>query len=577
MAAAAAVGGAGSVNGSMNGLMNGSSGSLVWPRTAGVGSGLIALSPLSASSTLELRPSASAAAGAGKAAEGSVRRSLLKGCIQWDVRVVSCVDESTPEKAVVQSQEKLRQHSVSQFGSIGTGDVVVGKGPKPILCMNGEQASPEGNTNPYLSDEYVAESMKLLEAIEAFDHGEFSEESCSVLLNFRVPANVNYAPDTNSAGASVLTQHPLYSEIVGPRYLLDLVGDGSDVGNNNVASLDQGAAAGIATISTAGSVDNFNNGRLRSIIASHQVAPASFAGTGGSVMSNSITKLLHELTAEEVDNDADGFFASMSLLGPVGAEVVSDKENAENGKAATTSTGTAGKYSATLIRSGFADFTESFTSEGTDDFDSIILSSGAEATSASAPKSTVKPKVVSLKSSVGSITPDKNLLWAEVSQLPDSEFDALRPRMAMTYPFELDQFQKQAILRLERRECVFVAAHTSAGKTVVAEYAISMAKRHATRTIYTSPIKALSNQKYRDFRERFGEADVGLITGDISINPDASCIIMTTEILRSMLYRGSDTVKDIEWVIFDEVHCKLCIYHPNWYFMMPLLLQTTCG
>ena len=92
-------------------------------------------------------------------------------------------------------------------------------------------------------------------------------------------------------------------------------------------------------------------------------------------------------------------------------------------------------------------------------------------------------------------------------------------------------------MRLERRECVFVAAHTSAGKTVVAEYAIAMAKKHMTRAIYTSPIKALSNQKYRDFREKFNASEVGLITGDISVNPEASCLIMTTEILRSMLYR----------------------------------------
>ena len=127
-----------------------------------------------------------------------------------------------------------------------------------------------------------------------------------------------------------------------------------------------------------------------------------------------------------------------------------------------------------------------------------------------------------------------------------------RPKMAMTFPFELDEFQKQAVMRLERSESVFVGAHTSAGKTVVAEYAIAMAKKHLSRTIYTSPIKALSNQKYRDFKERFD--DVGLITGDVSINPDASCLIMTTEILRSMLYRGADLVRDIEWVIFDEVH-----------------------
>ena len=97
------------------------------------------------------------------------------------------------------------------------------------------------------------------------------------------------------------------------------------------------------------------------------------------------------------------------------------------------------------------------------------------------------------------------------------------------------------------------AAHTSAGKTVCAEYAIALAMKHCTRAIYTSPIKALSNQKYRDFRLKFGE-DVGLITGDMQVGADGSCLVMTTEILRSMLYRGADLIRDIEWVIFDEVH-----------------------
>ena len=97
-----------------------------------------------------------------------------------------------------------------------------------------------------------------------------------------------------------------------------------------------------------------------------------------------------------------------------------------------------------------------------------------------------------------------------------------RPRLVMNFPFELDHFQKQAIMRLERRENVFVGAHTSAGKTVVAEYAIAMARKHLSRTIYTSPIKALSNQKYYDFKEKFD--DVGLMTGDVSINPSAIMI-----------------------------------------------------
>ncbi len=139
--------------------------------------------------------------------------------------------------------------------------------------------------------------------------------------------------------------------------------------------------------------------------------------------------------------------------------------------------------------------------------------------------------------------------WAVTDYIPltdNADFHTLCPNPALTFPFELDDFQKQAILRLEKRQCVFLAAHTSAGKTVCAEYAVALAKKHCTRAIYTSPIKALSNQKYRDFRSKFGE-DVGLITGDMQIGADGSCLIMTTEILRSMLYRGADLIRDIEW------------------------------
>ena len=134
------------------------------------------------------------------------------------------------------------------------------------------------------------------------------------------------------------------------------------------------------------------------------------------------------------------------------------------------------------------------------------------------------------------------------------DHDALRrevPQPAHAFPFELDTFQKEAIYRLEHNECVFVAAHTSAGKTVVAEYAFALATKHCTRAIYTSPIKTISNQKFRDFGKQF---DVGLLTGDVSIKADAPCLIMTTEILRSMLYRGSEVMREVKWVIFDEVH-----------------------
>ncbi|TEB38714.1 translation repressor [Coprinellus micaceus] len=146
--------------------------------------------------------------------------------------------------------------------------------------------------------------------------------------------------------------------------------------------------------------------------------------------------------------------------------------------------------------------------------------------------------------------------WAHVIDVntPFNNFHELVPDMAHKYPFELDTFQKHAVYHLERGNSVFVAAHTSAGKTVVAEYAIALSEKHMTRAIYTSPIKALSNQKFRDFKQTFSAASVGILTGDVQINPEANCLIMTTEILRSMLYKGADLIRDVEFVIFDEVH-----------------------
>lgn len=123
---------------------------------------------------------------------------------------------------------------------------------------------------------------------------------------------------------------------------------------------------------------------------------------------------------------------------------------------------------------------------------------------------------------------------------------------AKEYKFALDPFQQTAIACLEHGHSVLVAAHTSAGKTVVAEYAFAMALRDGQRVIYTSPLKALSNQKYRELAEEF--RDVGLMTGDVTINPDATCLVMTTEILRSMLYRGSSTTRETQLIVFDEIH-----------------------
>lgn len=99
---------------------------------------------------------------------------------------------------------------------------------------------------------------------------------------------------------------------------------------------------------------------------------------------------------------------------------------------------------------------------------------------------------------------------------------------ARTWPFTLDPFQQVSIASIQRNESVLVSAHTSAGKTVVAEYAIAQCLKNNQRVIYTSPIKALSNQKYREFMAEFG--DVGLMTGDVTINPTATCLVMTTEV-----------------------------------------------
>jgi ATP-dependent RNA helicase DOB1 len=145
----------------------------------------------------------------------------------------------------------------------------------------------------------------------------------------------------------------------------------------------------------------------------------------------------------------------------------------------------------------------------------------------------------------------------QVSLPPDYDYVPIsqhkRPeKPARTWPFTLDPFQEVSIVSIERNESVLVSAHTSAGKTVVAEYAVAQCLKNNQRVIYTSPIKALSNQKYREFQAEFG--DVGLMTGDVTINPTATCLVMTTEILRSMLYRGSEIMREVAWVVFDEVH-----------------------
>ena len=127
------------------------------------------------------------------------------------------------------------------------------------------------------------------------------------------------------------------------------------------------------------------------------------------------------------------------------------------------------------------------------------------------------------------------------------------------FPFELDDFQKDACKCISEGKSVVVCAPTGAGKTVIAEHAIHCALQKNQKVFYTTPLKALSNQKYNDFSEKYGSDKVGLLTGDTSINRNAQIVVMTTEVFRNMLYGtnfGSvtDNLKDVKYVILDEVH-----------------------
>ena len=124
----------------------------------------------------------------------------------------------------------------------------------------------------------------------------------------------------------------------------------------------------------------------------------------------------------------------------------------------------------------------------------------------------------------------------------------------LTFDFEFDPFQVSACHAVEEGKGVLVAAPTGAGKTVVGEFAAFFALQAGKKCFYTTPIKALSNQKYSEFVAKFGEDRVGLLTGDTSINGEADILVMTTEVLRNMLYAGSNTLTNLGCVVMDEVH-----------------------
>ncbi|MFD0786593.1 DEAD/DEAH box helicase, partial [Micromonospora azadirachtae] len=143
-----------------------------------------------------------------------------------------------------------------------------------------------------------------------------------------------------------------------------------------------------------------------------------------------------------------------------------------------------------------------------------------------------------------------------------SMFPAL-DEFALDLGFDLDDFQREACQSLERGSGVLVCGPTGAGKTVVGEFAVHLALRGKAaagdvgtrrKCFYTTPIKALSNQKYHDLVDRYGVDQVGLLTGDNAINGDAPVVVMTTEVLRNMLYAGSSALEGLAYVVMDEVH-----------------------
>lgn len=140
-----------------------------------------------------------------------------------------------------------------------------------------------------------------------------------------------------------------------------------------------------------------------------------------------------------------------------------------------------------------------------------------------------------------------------------------RDQLLARYRFAIDDFQLSALDALDRGDSVLVAAPTGSGKTLVAEYAIEAARRQGQRAFYTAPIKALSNQKFNDLVDHYGKSDVGLLTGDNSINSNAPILVMTTEVLRNMIYARSDALDRLGVVVLDEVHFLQDAYRgPVW-------------
>ena len=158
--------------------------------------------------------------------------------------------------------------------------------------------------------------------------------------------------------------------------------------------------------------------------------------------------------------------------------------------------------------------------------------------------------------SIDPVSPDsESLSPAEAyTRFRQRQTSPLLAAFADGYPFAFDDYQREACAHVEAGSGVLVAAPTGAGKTIVGEFAVFLALSNGRKCFYTTPIKALSNQKYADLVRRHGAGNVGLLTGDTSVNSEAPIVVMTTEVLRNMIYARSSTLADLGYVVLDEVH-----------------------
>jgi ATP-dependent RNA helicase HelY len=156
--------------------------------------------------------------------------------------------------------------------------------------------------------------------------------------------------------------------------------------------------------------------------------------------------------------------------------------------------------------------------------------------------------------SLGRIMADPSSPSEAYARFRQRQGSPLLAAFADGYPFPFDDYQSEACAQVEAGSGVLVAAPTGAGKTIVGEFAVFLALSNGRKCFYTTPIKALSNQKYADLVRRHGASNVGLLTGDTSVNSEAPIVVMTTEVLRNMIYARSSTLVNLGYVVLDEVH-----------------------